>query len=68
MVLSRDVNIILKINIEGSRLVAEEHKRGYESIRGEEERGSKGMLNNSKFPKFPNLHFFIVYLIKDPNH
>jgi hypothetical protein len=43
MVLSRNVNNISKINIKGLRLVVEDHKRSYESTKGEEEIEVKGI-------------------------
>jgi len=49
----------------------EEYERGCESIRGEEERRTKGSQNNHelpKFPKSPNHHLLNVCLVKDPNH
>jgi hypothetical protein len=46
----------------------EEHEKGYESTRVEEEMGSNQWRNNPKFPKSPNLHLFTIFLNKDPNH
>ena len=46
----------------------EEKEIGYESTRKEEERGSKGLRNNTNFHKSHHLHIFPMFLIKDPNN
>jgi hypothetical protein len=67
MVFSKNVIIVLKINIKAQGWM-QKITRGYESTTGEEERGSKGLRNNPKLlklPKFLNLHLFTMCLIKN---